>query len=122
MRSIHIRRKKTNAERWTIEEEAILEEKRKVGIGFDEIRQEHFPHRSVKSLTEKCVRERWIFHSHQNWTDEKRHLLEEKRQAGMSFSEIASLPEFSEWSENSIKIESHRMGRKEKIENPENFS
>ncbi len=109
MRQIHIRRKKTNHQRWTIEEEAILEEKRRNGVGFDEIRQEHFPHRSVKSLTEKCVRERWIFHSHENWTEEKRKLLAEKREAGLAFSEIAALPEFQGWTENSIKIEAHRM-------------
>lgn len=121
IRQIKAKRKATNLFRWTIEEESILEENRRTGISFEDIRKEHFPHRTEKSLSEKCRRERWIFHAHETWTNEKRKLLSEKREAGLSFSEIASLPEFSEWTENSLKIESHRMGRKEKIANPENF-
>jgi hypothetical protein len=112
MRQIHIRRKKTNHQRWTIEEEAELREKRKNGIGFHAIRNEKFPNRSEKSLSEKCRREGWIFHPHENWTDEKKKILSEKIESGMAFSEIAALPEFQGWTENGLKIEAHRM-RKE---------
>lgn len=114
MRQIKTKRKKTNLQRWTVEEEAELKEKRKIGVGFNEIRCAHFPHRSEKSLSEKCRREGWIFHPHENWTDEKKKLLSEKIESGLAFSEIADLPEFSEWTANSLKIEAHRMKKKKK--------
>ena len=109
MRQIKVTRKETNHHRWSITDEKILHSERESGKGFSEIRNERFPERSEKSLSEKARREGWKFRNTERWTDELRNILIEKRLNGLSFSDIAKLEAFQGFSENAIKIEHHRL-------------